>query len=274
MRGLRGRGELPVRVVHVRPERLAQIERRLERDVLIALLERALDLPDVGEELGVLARVRLALGVRGRLHQQLLPSEVHRAVCEELLREPARHPGASLLDGVGERGHERDLQVVLVIHRLMGQIEPVVPGVSFDHGSLRLVRSRRAPRSLRGAGASSKARTGPVARGPVDQRSFSPSTIAIAMPAAPTARTPRPIASARPPLASRNGLSIRRFQAIWPPFTTMTTIMPRSSTANHAVENFWLPTPTPFRPPSYFFSSDQSRSSSWYDFGNSAWYLR
>ena len=57
---------------------------------------------------------------------------------EELVREPSRHPRAALLDRVHERAHEPDLQVVVVIHRLVADFEPVVPAVRFHHGRLRV----------------------------------------------------------------------------------------------------------------------------------------
>jgi hypothetical protein len=44
---------------------------------------------------------------------------VERAVPGELIDEAARHPGAPLLQGVRERAHERDLQVVIGVDRLV-----------------------------------------------------------------------------------------------------------------------------------------------------------
>ena len=89
--------------------------------------EQVADLLDVRQERLVLVTVLTELTVPGVLHQELLPLEVRRRIPGELIGEPLCHPGPPLLDRVGQRPYHRDLQVMLAIHGLVSELEPIAP---------------------------------------------------------------------------------------------------------------------------------------------------
>lgn len=76
---------------------MPEIDGRLESDAFVPLVEGALDLAHVGEQLRVLAGVALALGMFQCLHEHLLAPEVGGAVGDDLIGEPPREPGPPLM---------------------------------------------------------------------------------------------------------------------------------------------------------------------------------